>query len=79
MNNLDVQTKYLAYDLLPNLIFSDKYIESTNYINRKKTLITNNTTFINYWNNYYVNLKNFVDIETLLYKILYESIFFMFK
>lgn len=57
---------------LPNLVFSDKYIDDPNYINRKNTDITNLNTLMTNWNNYYNNLKGFVDIEILLYRNLYQ-------
>lgn len=57
---------------LPNLVFSDKYIDNNNYITRKSTDIANLTTYMNNWNNYYINLKGFVDIEVILYRQLYQ-------
>ncbi len=62
---------YLEVEL-PNLIFSDKYVENTNYTNRKNTEISNLNTKITKWDNDYNNLKNYVDIETILYRTLYQ-------
>jgi len=58
---------YLEIEL-PNLHFSDKYIQDEIYFNTKKLNINNLTNDYNYWNNLYQNLKNFVDIEIKLYR-----------
>jgi len=58
---------YLEIEL-PNLIFSDKYIQNETYFNTKKLNINNLTNSYNYWTNLYDNLKNFVDIEIKLYR-----------
>jgi len=62
---------YLEVDL-PSLLFSDKYIDNVNYSNRKNTEITNLNGKMEKWNISYVNLKNYVDIESILYRTLYQ-------
>ena len=58
---------YIEIDL-PNLVFSDKYITDINYNNTKKTQLSNYTSMITKWTNYYNNLKGYVDIELQLYR-----------
>ena len=62
---------YLEVDL-PSLLFSDKYIDNVNYINRKNTEIINLNNKFEKWNTSYINLKNYIDIETILYRTLYQ-------
>jgi hypothetical protein len=57
---------------LPSYSFSDKYITNTNYIDRKKLIIANLTTQYNTYKTLYDNLKGFVDVESNLYRILYN-------
>jgi hypothetical protein len=57
---------------LPSYSFSDKYITNTYYIERKKTIISNLTTQYNTYKTLYDNLKGFVDVESNLYRILYN-------
>ncbi len=62
---------YLEVEL-PNLSFSDKYITDQRYISKKSTNLSNLNTEYNKWNDYYSNLKNYVDIEIQLYRNLYN-------
>jgi hypothetical protein len=72
INNGDaIHRCYLEIDL-PLLSFSDEYITHDNYIKQKSTQLSNLTTQINIWKDYYNNLKGFVDIELQLYKNLYN-------
>ena len=62
---------YLEIEL-PNLIFPDTYITNSDYINRKKTDLSNLQTTYTKWNTYYINLLGYVNIEVNLYRILYN-------
>ncbi len=62
---------YLEVEL-PNLSFSDKYVTDQRYISKKSTNFSNLNTEYNKWNDYYSNLKNYVDIEIQLYRNLYN-------
>ncbi len=57
---------------LPSYSFSDKYITNTKYIERNKLIISNLTTQYNSYKTLYNNLKGFVDVESNLYRILYN-------
>ena len=57
---------------LPSYSFSDKYITETKYIERNKLIINNLTTQYNNYKTLYNNLKGFVDVESNLYRILYN-------
>jgi hypothetical protein len=58
---------YLEVEL-PKIEFSDKYITESKYFDKKKTNYQNLDILYNKWNNYYINLKGFVDIELQLYR-----------
>jgi len=60
---------YLEIDL-PQLSFSDQYINSDYYKQNKLLKITNATTSQQQWLNTYTNLKSWFDIESQLYRIL---------
>lgn len=62
---------YLEVEL-PNLSFSDKYITSPDYINKKISTIENLKLNYNRWKGYYDNLKGYVDVEIPLYRNLYN-------
>jgi hypothetical protein len=62
---------YLEVDL-PYLSFYDSNINNTTYINKKENDITNYEKEQIKWNNYYSNLKGFVDVESILYRSLYN-------
>ena len=62
---------YLEVDL-PYLSFYDSNINNTTYINKKENDITNYEKEQIKWNNYYINLKGFVDVESILYRSLYN-------
>lgn len=57
---------------LPNLSFSDKYINDTNYKSSKTSKKTNYQTQMTILNDYYNNLKGYSDIEIQLYVLLYN-------
>jgi hypothetical protein len=72
INNGDaVHRCYLEIEL-PLLSFSDKYITNNAYKIRKQDMLTNINTNINLWNDSYINLKNYIDIELQLYRVLYN-------
>lgn len=56
---------------LPNLSFSDEYINNPVYNLAKSTKIVNYQTSVNMWSDYYTNLKSYCDIEIQLYRKLY--------
>jgi hypothetical protein len=62
---------YLQIDL-PTLSFSDNQIINNDkinmYITAKNAKLNNLNSIITKWNNYYINLKNYVDIELQLYQ-----------
>ena len=60
---------YLEIDL-PLLSFSDNYINNQLYINNKNVNISNTNSIINKLNTEFDNLKEFINIEILLYKSL---------
>jgi hypothetical protein len=62
---------YLEIEL-PNLSFSDKYITDSRYNSKKATTISNLNIELNRWNEFYINLKGYVDIEIQLYRNLYN-------
>jgi hypothetical protein len=55
---------------LPNLSFSDEFIQDPRYFNSKNARIANYQLEVNKWTTYYINLKTFADIEIQLYRIL---------
>lgn len=72
INNGDIVYRCYLEIELPNLSFSDKYITNINYINKKNIQIDNFKQNMNIWNDYYINLKGFIDIELGLYRNLYN-------
>ena len=57
---------------LPTYSFSDQYITNDNYINKKNLdIATLNTQYV-IAGEQYVNIKGFVDVELILYRILYN-------
>jgi hypothetical protein len=72
LNNGDcINHCYLEIDI-PLLSFNDNYITNTNYINQKNTKISNLNAEINKWTTFYNNMKGFVDVESKLYRLLYN-------
>jgi hypothetical protein len=61
---------YFEIDL-PNLIFSDKYVSDNNYNIYKQSRISKYQDQVNYWNDFYINLKGYCDIEIQLYRYLF--------
>ena len=69
LNNIGdaVHRTYLQVDL-PNLFFSDSSITNSIYLSTKDTELSRIQIDINKWYQLYINLKNYVDIETVLYR-----------
>lgn len=57
---------------LPTYLFSDQYITDSNYYNKKNLDILNLKNRLQLFKEQYLNLKNFVDIEIQLYRILFN-------
>ena len=72
IKNGDILHRCYLEITLPTLSFSDNYINDNNYINSKNNKLNILNFNYNKWNNYYINLKNYVDIEIQLYSILYN-------
>jgi hypothetical protein len=58
---------YLQIEL-PVLQFSDTVITNQTYINNKNIMLSTYQTQINTWSVQYTNLKNYLDIEIILYR-----------
>uniref|UniRef100_A0A6C0ED73 Major capsid protein N-terminal domain-containing protein n=1 Tax=viral metagenome TaxID=1070528 RepID=A0A6C0ED73_9ZZZZ len=74
INNGDaIHRCYLEIEL-PNLVFSDKYITNINYINKKNTDIVELEKLLKITQNKYNNLLNYINIDMLLYRTIYNSL-----
>jgi len=69
LNNIGdaVHRCYIQVDL-PNISFSDSNVTNTTYLDTKSTELNRIQLDINRWSSLYTNLKNYVDIETVLYR-----------
>ena len=72
INNGDVLHRCYLEVELPYLTFNDTNITNTLYQNKKQDDIANYNKEQTKWENYYNNLKGFVDIESILYRNLYN-------
>ena len=64
---------YLEVEL-DKMIFEDDLITNETYISRKELLKSNNQKLQKQWYDIYINLKNYVDIEIVLYRNLNEEL-----
>lgn len=74
LENGDLIHKCFIQIELPKLSFTDSLINNTIYLSWKADMIDTFTNEMNKWNSYYINLKNYVSIELLLYQQL-ETLF----
>ena len=72
LNNGDALHRCYLEIELPNYVFSDKFITSSEYKTKKSTDIANINQRISLWQDYYNNLKGYVDVEIKLYRNLYN-------
>ena len=68
LSNADLIHRCFIEVEIPQLVFYDNYIVNTNYINWKNNLISRLNSEILKWKSLYINLKNYVSIELLLYQ-----------
>jgi hypothetical protein len=74
INNGDALHRCYLEIEIPLLSFSDKYINNSNYIEKKKYDIENLNKMYKITSDNYLNLKKFVDIEMELYRLLYNTL-----